>query len=219
VYIIVVGGGKVGFYLARELVNEGHEILVIEQDRVKCEHIEDELGDIALNGDGCEATVLENAGTGRADILIAVTGDDEDNLVSCQVAKTKFDVPRTIARINNPKNELIFKKLGIDVTVSATQAVLSHIEQELPTHHLIPLTRIRQSGFEMVEAMLTETSPAVGQRLADLDLPDDTLVSLIVDANGHPRMPSPEAILHAGEHVFAFTPADDEDELRVVLLG
>src|SRR5437763_787661 len=182
-YIIVVGGGKVGFYLARELVSEGHEILVIEQDRTKCDRIADELGDITLCGDGCEAAVLENAGTGRADMLIAVTGGDEDNLVSCQVAKNKFNVPRTIARINNPKNELIFKKLGIDMTVSATQAVLARIEQELPTHHLIPLLRIRQSGFEMVEATLTEDSPAVGRRMSDLELPARAIIPLVVDAS------------------------------------
>jgi trk system potassium uptake protein TrkA len=218
-YIIVVGGGKVGFYLARELVSEGHEILVIEQDRAKCERIADELGDITLNGDGCEAAVLENAGTGRADLLIAVTGDDEDNLVSCQVAKNKFSVPRTIARINNPKNELIFKKLGIDMTVSATQAILTHIEQELPTHHLIPLMRIRRSGFEMVEATLNADSPAAGRRLGDLELPEQSAITLIVDADGMPRAADADTVLRPGEQVFAFAPADSEDDLRELLLG
>ncbi|MGH9201889.1 MAG: potassium channel family protein, partial [Vicinamibacterales bacterium] len=138
-YTIVVGGGKVGYYLARELVGEGHEVLIIEQDPAKCERIAEELGDIVLKGDGCEATTMEKAGFGRADMVVAVTGDDEDNLVCCQVAKVKFSVPRTIARINNPKNEAIFKRLGIDTTVSATAAILAQIEQELPTHHLIPL--------------------------------------------------------------------------------
>jgi trk system potassium uptake protein TrkA len=218
-YIIVVGGGKVGFYLARELVDEGHEILVIEQDRVKCERIADELGDITLCGDGCEAAVLENAGTGRADMLIAVTGGDEDNLVSCQVAKTRFNVPRTIARLNNPKNELIFRKLGIDMTVSATQAILSRIEQELPTHHLIPLLKIRQSGYEMVEATLTDDSPACGLRLADLDVPEHTLITLIVDSNGMPRAAESNTVLRSGEQVFAFTPSDSEEQLREILLG
>ena len=218
-YIIVVGGGKVGFYLARELVGEGHEILVIEQDRAKCERIADELGDITLNGDGCEAAVLENAGTGRADMLIAVTGGDEDNLVSCQVAKNKFSVPRTIARINNPKTELIFTKLGIDMTVSATQAILSRIEQELPTHHLIPLLKIRQSGFEMVEGTITSDAPAAGRAIKDLDLPERTLITMIVDANGLPRPADGDTVLRTGDQVFAFTPADSEEELREVLLG
>ena len=218
-YIIVVGGGKVGSYLARELVGEGHEILVIEQDRIKCERIADELGDITLCGDGCEAAVLENAGTGRADMLIAVTGGDEDNLVSCQVAKKRFNVPRTIARLNNPKNEQIFTRLGIDMTVSATQAILARIEQELPTHHLIPLMKIRQSGWEMVEATLNEDSPAVGNAVGDLNLPPETLIPLVIDGSGMPRIPAPDSVLQLGDQVIAFAPAEHEEELRGLLLG
>lgn len=218
-YIIVVGGGKVGFYLAKELVGEGHELLVIEQDRAKCDRISDELGDITLCGDGCEAAILEFAGTGRADMFIAVTGDDEDNLVSCQVARKKFSVPRTIARLNNPKNELIFKKLGIDTTVSATQAILAHIEQELPTHHLISLMTLRGSGLEIVEAQLSAESPAVGRRLRDLLLPHQSLISLIVDAAGYAKVPNADTVMHPGDQVLAVTPHDTEEELRAVLLG
>src|SRR3972149_274064 len=121
-YVIVVGAGKVGYYLAKEPPEapEGHEVLIIEQDAAKCDRITLDLGEIALNGDGCEAATMEIAGFGRADMVIAVTGDDEDNLVVCQVAKARFNVPRTVARINNPKNEEIFKRLGIDTAVSAT---------------------------------------------------------------------------------------------------
>jgi len=219
VYIIVIGGGKVGFYLARELVAEGHEILVIEQNAVKCHQIDDELGDITLCGDGCEAAVLENAGTGRADMFIAVTGDDEDNLVSCQVARKKFNVPRTIARLNNPKNEAIFKKLGIDTTVSATAAILAHIEQELPTHHLIPLLSLRGSGLHIVEAQITRDSPANGRRLADLLLPQQTLIALIVDQHGNPHVPTGDTQIQPGDQVLAVTRPETEDALRAVLIG
>jgi trk system potassium uptake protein TrkA len=219
VYIIVIGGGKVGFYLARELVDEGHELLVIEQDRVKCARIADELGDITLCGDGCEAAVLDNAGTGRADMFIAVTGDDEDNLVSCQVARKKFNVPRTIARLNNPKNEAIFKKLGIDTTVSATAAILAHIEQELPTHHLIPLMTLRRSGLQIVEAQLTDGSPAVGRRLRDLLLPQHTQIPLVVDPDGYPKVPSGDTVFQSGEQILAVSPPESEEALRVLLLG
>lgn len=219
VYIIVVGGGKVGFYLARELVAEGHELLVIEQDRIKCERIADELGDITLCGDGCEAAVLDTAGTNRADIFIAVTGGDEDNLVSCQVARKKFNVPHTVARLNNPKNEQIFKKLGIDTTVSATQAILSHIEQELPTHHLIPLLTLRGSGLELVEAQLVDDSPAVGRRLSELDLPQRSLISLIVNSSGIAKVPTRDTVFHSGDQVLAVTPPETEDVLRGILLG
>jgi trk system potassium uptake protein TrkA len=219
VYIIVIGGGKVGFYLARELVGEGHEILVIEQDQVKCERISDELGDITLCGDGCEAAVLDNAGTGRADMFIAVTGDDEDNLVACQVARKKFNVPRTIARLNNPKNEMIFKRLGIDSTVSATAAILAHIEQELPTHHLVELLRLRGSGLQIVEAKITADSPASGMRVGDLALPHQSLISLIVDADGNPKVPTADTQICSGDQVLAVTRPDTEDELKAVLIG
>jgi trk system potassium uptake protein TrkA len=134
VYIIIIGGGRVGYYLSKALLNEGHEILVIEKDAAKVEHIEEELGSICMQGDGCEAATLEEAGTERAGLFIAVTNEDEDNLVACQVAKHKFNVPRIIARIGNPKNETLFKRLGIDVTVSATNLILEYIEQEVPTH-------------------------------------------------------------------------------------
>src|SRR3972149_9344003 len=163
-YIIVAGGGKVGYYLAKELVEEGHEVLVIEKEAAKCERIAEELGDIVLRGDGCEAARLEVAGSGRADIVLAVTGDDEDNLVSCQVAKVKFNVPRTIARINNPKNREIFMRLGIDTTISATAAILAQIEQELPTHPgIIPILTLG-GGLEIVAIKVPAASSAGGQR-------------------------------------------------------
>src|SRR5450756_1174488 len=124
-YIVVAGGGKVGFYLAKGLVNEGHELAIIERDRRKCEQIQEDLGSVVVRGDAAEAATLAEAGASRADVVVAVTGDDEDNLVICQMAKRKFQVQRTIARINNPKNERIFKLLGIDATVSSTEVIMS----------------------------------------------------------------------------------------------
>src|SRR5437870_1496425 len=162
-YIIVIGGGKVGFYLAKELVESNHEVLVIEQDPEKAREVQDELGDIVLEGDGCEATVLDKAGTARADMLLAVTGDDEDNLVACQVAKQRFNVNKTVARINNPKNESIFQKLEVDITVSATSAIMAHIEQSLPTPHLSVLLKLKDTGLELVEVRIPDNSRVVGQ--------------------------------------------------------
>ena len=146
-YIIIAGGGEIGYYLAKALLDEGHEILVIEKNADRNEFICSELGSVCVRGDGCEAATLTEVGTGRADMLIAVTGDDEDNLVACQVAKYKFNVPRTIARIKNPKNEAIFKKLGVDVTVSSTNIILKNIEEEVPTHPLTHLLTIRDKGL------------------------------------------------------------------------
>src|SRR3989337_93674 len=216
-YIIVVGGGKVGYYLAKELVEEGHEVLVIEKDGAKCERIADELGDIVLSGDGCEASTMEMAGFGRADMVIAVTGDDEDNLVTCQVAKVKFSVSRTVARINNPKNEEIFKRLGIDTTVSATAAILAHIEQELPTHPLIPLLTLKGGGLEIVEVKVPATSPVVGKRIRDILLPQQSLIVLIVDEEGVPRVPKSDTVVRAGDELMAVTRTGNEDALRSVL--
>ena len=144
-YIVIVGGGKVGFYLAKELVEANHEVLVIERNPAKVAEITETLGEIAMHGDGCEATVQEKAGAGRADLLLAVTGGDEDNLVACQVASHMFKVARTVARINNPKNEGIFRELGIDLPVSATGAIMSHIEQEIPSPPLISSLTLRHS--------------------------------------------------------------------------
>jgi trk system potassium uptake protein TrkA len=216
-YMIVVGGGKVGYYLAKELVEEGHEVLVIEQDLAKCERIDEELGDIALQGDGCEAATMEAAGFGRADMVLAVTGDDEDNLVSCQVAKAKFDVPRTIARINNPKNEEIFRKLGIDVTISATSAILARIEQQLPSHKLIPLLTLKGGGLELVELKVPANAEAVGKRIGDLQLPQESLIILTVDEGGAPRVPTPDTAIGAGDEIVAVTRLEHEGSLRTIL--
>jgi trk system potassium uptake protein TrkA len=216
-YAIIIGGGKVGFFLARHMLEDGHEVLVIERDSAKAAMIAEELGDIVLRGDGCEAVTLASAGMGRADLCVAVTGDDEDNLVACQVAKTKFEVPRTIARINNPKNELIFKHLGIDTTVSATSVILAQIEQELPTHPVIPLMRLRGSGLEIVEMRIPPGSRVVGQKLGDLLLPHQSLIALVIDPDGNVRVPTGETILHADEQVVAVTRPDTESQLRSAL--
>jgi trk system potassium uptake protein TrkA len=216
VYIVIVGGGKVGFYLAKELVEANHEVLIIERDANKAAEIADELGEIVMRGDGCEAAILEQAGTGRADLLLAVTGEDEDNLVACQVARHAFSVPRTVARINNPKNELIFRKLGIDSTVSATSAIMSHIEQELPTHPLISLLTLRR-GFEIVEVKVPGESGVVGRPVRDVLLPHQCLIWGIVDAEGNPKAPTAETVLHAGDEVVAVTLKESEEALRAAL--
>lgn len=216
-YMIVVGGGKVGYYLAKELVEEGHEVLVIEQDAGKVDRIMEELGDIALRGDGCEAATAEQAGFGRADMVLAVTGDDEDNLVICQVAKKMFNVPRTIARINNPKNETIFRKLGIDTTISATAAILAQIEQELPTHALIPLLRLKGGGLEMVEVRVPPDAAVVGKKVRDVLLPQQSIIVLTVDPEGVPRVPTSETVIHADDEVVAVTRLEHEDALRAIL--
>jgi len=215
-YIIIVGGGKVGYYLAKQLVEDGHEVLVIEKDAARCKRIADELGDIVLHGDGCEGITLERAGTGRADLFIALTGDDEDNLVACQVAKNKFNVRRTAARIDNPRNEAVFKKLGIDTTVSTTALILANIEQELPSHPLIPLLTIKGGGLEIVEVKVPPHSAMVGKRVDELLLPQQCLITVIIDEEGVPRIPISDTLVRAGDEVVAVCRRESEDALRAV---
>lgn len=218
-YIIIIGGGKVGFYLAKALLDEGHEVLVVEKDAGRTDFIRNELGSICLRGDGCEVTTLTEVGTGRADMFIAVTGDDDDNLVACQVAKYKFNVPRTIARISNPKNETIFKKLGIDVTVSSTNIILEYIEQEVPTHPLTHLLNIRDSGLEIVEVKIPPNSPIIGKIVKDLSLPPGSVLSLLIRKQEKPQVPTAETILQAGDQIIAVTTPETEKALRTMLRG
>jgi trk system potassium uptake protein TrkA len=213
VYIIVGGGGKVGFYLARELIQGGHEVLLIEKSASRCEMIAAELGNVVQRGNADEASVLAEAGTNRADVVVAVTGDDEDNLVICQVAKRRFNVPRAIARINNPKNEEIFRLLGIDATVSSTDLILSVIEQEIPEQALVPLLRLRHADVEVVDITLPKDSSLDGTVLRDLRLPPESLVAFVI-RGGESIFPTGGTTLKSGDEILALTRPKHEEELR-----
>jgi len=218
-YIIVIGGGRVGYYLSKALLDEGHEVLVVEKNAGICEVVNDELGSICVRGDGCEAATLAEVGTDRADMLIAVTGDDEDNLVACQVAKHKFNVPRTIARIRNPENETLFKKLGIDVTISSTNIILEHIAEEVPTHPLTHLLSIRDKGLEIVEVKIPPDSTTVGKPVKELSLPPGSVLSLIIRKERKPVVPTVNTVLEAEDQVIAVTTPESEEALRAALRG
>lgn len=218
-YIIVVGGGRVGYYLTKALLREGHEVTIVEKTARFCKIINDELGDICVHGDGCEAFTLDEIGTGRADILIAVTGDDEDNLVACQVAKHKFDVSRTISRIRNPQNEAIFKKLGIDITVSSTNVILEHIEEDVLAQPLTHLLTIRDKGLEIVEVKIPPDSTIIGKPIKELSLPEGSRLALIIPSERKPHIPVSDTILRKGDRVIAITTPESEEALRTALRG
>jgi len=218
-YIIVVGVGRLGYYLMKALLDEGHEVLAIEKDATICETVVGEMGSVCVRGDGCEASILAEVGTSRADMLVAVTGDDEDNLVACQVAKHKFNVPRTVARIRNPKNETIFKKLGIDVTVSSTNIILERIEEEVPTHPLTHLLTIRDKGLEIVQVKIPAKSNAVGKPIKELSLPPGSTLSLIIRKEHKPIIPKANTILQAEDQIIAVTTPESEEALRATLRG
>jgi trk system potassium uptake protein TrkA len=218
-YTILIGGGKVGYHLSKALLAEDHEVLVIEKDKSRVDFICTELGSICLHGDGCETTTQSEAGASRADMLIAVTGDDEDNLVACQVAKHIFKVPQTIARIANPKNETLFRMLGIDVTVSSTDVIMENIQQEVPTHILTHLLNIRERGVEIVEIKIAADAKSVGKRIRDIPLPLGSVVFLAVKKDQRPQMVTPDTVIEIGDQLIALTPTTGEEQLKVALRG
>ncbi len=217
-YVVVIGGGNVGYYLTKELLAAGHEVVVIEEEVARARQIADELGSIVVPNDGCEGRYQEQAGMTRADVVAAVTGDDEDNLVACQVAKMYFNVPRAIARVNNPKNERLFRQLAIDDTVSPTRSVLGAIEHDIPIHDLLHLAEVEGGELQIVEAHLEAGSPAIGKALSEVTLPEGSTVAMVV-RDGRPQVARPDTRLRAGDKLLALTVAAREAELRSLLIG
>lgn len=217
-FILVVGGGKIGYYLVQSLVNAKHEVAVVEKSASKAEHISDDFGTVAITGDGCDARILEQAGANRADVIVADTGDDEDNLIICQVAKLRFHVPHTVARVNNPKNESIFRKLGIDATVSSTDLVLSVIEQEVAHRGIMPIIAFRKNGMEIVETILSSKSPAAGKALKDISFPAQCKVLAILRADDL-LVPEGSTVLQAQDLVFSLVKPNCLDSLERLFVG
>ena len=217
-YIVVVGGGKVGYFLSKELLEAGHELVILEKNAARARQIADELGSIVLNRDGCEGKHLAEAGANRAAIVAAVTGDDEDNLVVCQMAKHHFDVPRTIARVNNPKNETLFRHLGVDEIISPTRMALASIEQDIPVHELLHLADLKGGEIQLLEAQIAEDSPAIGRRASDIPLPDGCSLFVLLRGNGVQAIKS-ETVFEVGDKVLAISRAECELLLRRELIG
>jgi trk system potassium uptake protein TrkA len=217
-YAIIAGGGKVGFFLARELIEQGHEVLIIEQNSERAEFIANELGNVVLRGNADEASTLAEAGAERADVVVAVTGDDEDNLVLLQVAKRRFGTRRTIARINDPRNENLFRMLGIDATMNATQVMLSVLEQEIPQANLVPLLRLHDTDIEVVEALVDQRSRVTGMPLREVDLPPESTIAVVI-RDGSAFFPNGGTVLEAGDEVVALTRGVHEPRLRALFFS
>jgi trk system potassium uptake protein TrkA len=199
-YAIVVGAGKVGRNLARELIAKGHEVSLIESSRSCYLAIEEEFEHTAQYGDATELWVLERAGIQRADLVIAVTGDDEDNMLVCQVAKEKYLCDRIIARVNNPRNYDHFKLLGILPAVSATDLILRLIEHEVPRYGLVHLLALEEERLEIIELEVDADAPVVGVRVADVSLPEGSLIiSVLREGSGF--VPKPDTVIQEGDEV------------------
>jgi trk system potassium uptake protein len=218
-FIIVAGGGKVGANLTRALTGTGHEVVVVEQDRRRYERVEAEFSSRAVLGDATELHVLEAAGIARPpEIVVAATGDDEDNIVIGQVARERYGVPKVVARVNDPRNQRHFDLLGIGPTVSPTRMLLALIEHEVPEHDLVPLLELPREGLEIVEVEVDEAAAAVGRRVDDVGLPDTArLIALVRDGRAVIAIGSTE--LRPGDQVLAVLQPGTEDALRRALVG
>lgn len=212
-YVIIVGAGKVGWNLARELLEKKHEVTLIENNRRRYLTVEQELEHNVQYGDASELWVLERAGVQRADLVIAVTGDDEDNMLICQVAREKYMVDQIIARVNNPRNREHFDLLGIKPTVSATDLILRLLEHEVPEYGLVHLLDLKEEQLEIIELLLEEDSKVAGKRVGDLQMPDGSLlISVLRDGKGF--VPGPETVLQSGDEVLAVLDPGREDDIK-----
>ena len=217
-FVLVIGGGKVGYYLTKELIASGHEVVLLEKDKERANQIADEIGSVVIAHDGCEGKYLAEAGANRADIVAAVTGDDEDNLVICQMAKHHFDVPRTIARVNNPKNEALFKHLGVDELISPTRMILGSIEQDIPVHELLHLATLGEGELELIEALLQPSSPAVGRNARDIPLPEGCAIFAIIRDDVAISVRA-DTVLAEGDKVIAIGKTECQTALHEQLIG
>jgi trk system potassium uptake protein TrkA len=218
VYFVIAGGGQVGFHLAKALLESSHEVMLLESDRRRAQTIEAELGSVVLNAPADEGRYQIEAGCQRADAVIAVTGEDPANLIICQLAKWKCNVPRVIARVNDPKNEIVFKALGIDETISSTRVIMNVIEQELPSGGFMPLMPLTGSHLELIEAEIAAGTPSAGRSIGSLGLPEGAAIGGIV-RKGIVVHADDDTKLQVGDRIVVLSPTKDEAGVRKALFG
>lgn len=217
-YFVIAGGGEVGFHLAKALLEANHEVMLLESDRRRAQVIQEHLGSVVLNAPADEGRYQMEAGCQRADAVIAVTGEDPANLVICQLAKWKCHVPRVIARVNDPKNEIVFKALGIDETISSTRVLMGVIEQELPTGGFLPLMPLTGSHLELIEAEIAGGTPSANKAIRALGLPAGAAVGGVV-RKGVVLQIDLDTKLEVGDRIIVLSPTADEAKVRKALFG
>ena len=218
-YVLIAGGGKAGANVMRTLLRNGHEATIIEQDRNRFERLESEFEHQAMQGDATELFVLEKAGVKRPpDLMLALTGDDEDNMVIAQIAKEKYGVPKVIARVNDPRNQPHFDLLGISPTVCATSSILGLVEHEVPEHGLVRLLELQKEGLVVVEVQVEGGSPAAGKKVGGLGLPAGSRL-ISVFRQGRTELVEPSTVMRPGDQVLAVVPETSTADLRRALLG
>lgn len=217
-YAIVVGGGRVGYFLARALIENNVEVTIIEQDKEIFELVSLQIDCPTILGDGSSTAVLELAGARRCNVFVAVSNHDQDNLIACQIAKKQFGVPKTIARVKNPKNEALMQELGVDITVSSTSIIISVIQSELPHSRIRQVLDLRAGQLELMEYRLDPASPAAGKQLKDLKIPTDSIV-VSITREGQAIVPRGETSFAPADVVLTLVKIPAEPALRRALLG
>jgi trk/ktr system potassium uptake protein len=215
-YILIAGGGKVGRNLTRDLLEMGHEVTLVEQNPSRYRILEEEFEHVVQLGDATELYVLETCGIARADLVVAVTGDDEDNIIVCQVSREEYGVEKTIARVNDPRNQEAFDLLGIAPTVSSTQMIMALIEHELPEHELVTLLNLRHENLEIAEVMISADSPVAGRMIRDIELPTGARL-ISVKRGNEAEIAIGTTTLEPGDQVFAILKPGLQHELKSAL--
>lgn len=218
--VIVVGGGKVGFYLIRALLEHGHRVAVIERDGDRCQTLAAEYPVLVINGDGTNPAALLDAGADRAQVLASVTGKDEENLLVCQIAKSRFEIDRVIARVNNPKNREVFRTLGIDLSVSSTGIIAELIEREIALKKIRTVLTFHHGDMVIIEADVAPRSPSAGRRVVDIapHLPRESVLVAILRGN-QVIAPRGHTVLEVGDTVVAMAPTGEAVVMNQVLTG
>ena len=217
-YIIIVGAGKVGYFLAKRLCQNKHGVSIVEKDKTTCDEIAKELEVLVIRGDGCDPQILEQAGAARADVVAAVTGDDEDNLIICQLAKELFHIQRTVGRVNNPQNEQTFSELGVDIPMNSTEVIAKIIEEEVSFSDFVSLLSFKLGKLAIVRVDLPKDSPVIDKQVKDVQWPENSVLLSVVRQDDV-IVPRGDTILRAGDDVIALTMVGNESQLSNLLAG
>jgi len=217
-YIVIVGAGKVGYFLAKRLHQSKHTVSIVDKDKAVCEEIAKQLEILVINGDGCDPRILEEAGIKKANVLAAVTGEDEDNLIICQLAKERFKLQRTVGRVNNPDNEHTFAELGVDVPIDSTKIIAKIIEEEASFSDFVNLMSFKRGKLAIVRVDLPADSPVINKQVKDIKLPPDSVLVSIVRGE-EVIVPKGGTLLKAGDDIIAIASVGNEPQLLSTLVG
>jgi len=217
-YIIIVGAGNVGSYLAKRLLADKHIVAVIDKDAARCQWLAKELNALVIHGDGCDLKNMEDAGVSRADVVAAVTGDDEDNLIICQLAKEKFAAKRTVARVNDSRNEHTFSELGVDIPVDSNAIIAKIIEEEVSFADFVTLMTFKRGKLAIVRVDLADDAPVINKAVKDIELPHDSVLISIIRGD-KVIIPKGDTVLEPRDDLIALTTIENEKQLLEFLVG